>query len=127
MTTPLSQDLRRRIVRAVEGGISIRQAAARYEVSPSSAVKLMRRLRETGSVKPERIGGHRRSVLEPHQDLLRSLVEAKSGITLAEIQAELRARAIDVQALSTIHLMLKRMGLTRKKRHSGLLNKTGRM
>ena len=37
------------------------------------------------------------------------------------------ARAIDVQALSTIHLMLKRMGLTRKKSHAGLLNKTGRM
>ncbi len=115
MTTPLSQDLRRRIVRAVERGSSIRPAAARYEVSPSAAVKLMRRLRETGSVTPERVGGHRRPVLEPHQDLLRSLVDAKSGITLAEIQAELRARGIEVQALSTIHLMLKRMDLTHKK------------
>jgi len=66
MTTPLSHDLRRRIVRAVEKGSSIRQAAARYEVSPSAAVKLMRRLRETGSVRPDRIGGHRRPVLEPH-------------------------------------------------------------
>src|SRR5918993_1939178 len=115
MTTPLSQDLRRRIVRAVEKGSSIRQAAARYEVSPSAAVKLMRRRRETGSVTPERIGGHRRPVLEPHQDLLRSLVEAKSGITLAEIRSKLWARGIEVQALSTIHLMLKRMGLTHKK------------
>ena len=50
MTAPLSQDLRERIVRAVEGGSSIRQAAVRYEVSPSAAVKLMRRVRETGSV-----------------------------------------------------------------------------
>ena len=116
MTTPLSQDLRRRIVRAVGKGSSIRQAAARFEVSPSAAVKLMRRLRETGSVRPERIGGHRRPVLEPHQDLLRSLVDARSGITLAEIQAELRARGIVVQALSTIYLMLKRMDLTHKKR-----------
>jgi putative transposase len=126
MTTPLSQDLRRRIVRAVEKGSSIRQAAARYEVSPSAAVKLMRRLRQTGSVTPERIGGHRRPVLEPHQDLLRSLVESKSGITLAEIQAELQTRGIVVQALSTIHLMLKRMGLTHKKRRSGQPNRTGR-
>ncbi|MXQ12836.1 helix-turn-helix domain-containing protein [Microvirga makkahensis] len=76
MTTPLSQDLRRRIVRAVENGNSIRQAAARTEVSPSTAVRLMRRLRETGSVMPERIGGHRRPVHEPHQDLLRSPVDA---------------------------------------------------
>ncbi|MPR12644.1 IS630 family transposase [Microvirga tunisiensis] len=115
MTTPLSQDLRRRIVRAVEKGSSIRQAAARDEVSPSAAVKLIRRVRETGLVTPERIGGHRRPVLEPYQDLLRSLVEAKSGITLSEIQAELRIRGIEVQALSTIHLMLKRMDLTQKK------------
>ncbi|MBM6584491.1 helix-turn-helix domain-containing protein, partial [Microvirga sp. BT689] len=53
MTTPLSQDLRRRIVQAVEKGSSIRQAAVRYEVSPSAAVKLLRRLRETGSMVPE--------------------------------------------------------------------------
>src|SRR5918993_1888487 len=115
MTTPLSQDLRRRIVRAVERGSSIRQAAVRYEVSPSAAVKLMRRLRQTGSVRPDRVGGHRRPVLEPHQDLLRTLVEGKSGITLSEIQAELQTRGIEVQALSTIHLMLKRMDLTHKK------------
>ena len=127
MTTPLSQDLRRRIVRAVEKGSSIRQAAARYEVSPSAAVKLMRRLRETGSVRPERIGGHRRPVLEPHRDLLRALVDAKSGITLSEIQAELRARGIVVQALSTIHLTLRRMGLTRKKRRLERPSRTGPM
>ncbi len=96
MTTPLSQDLRRRIVCAVEKGSSIRQAAARYEVSPSAAVKLMRRLRETGLVKPARIGRHRRPVLEPHQDLLRSLVDGKSGITLCEIQAELQSRGVEV-------------------------------
>ena len=127
MTTPLSQDLRRRIVRAVERGSSIRQAAVRYEVSPLAAVKLMRRLRQTGSVRPDRVGGHRRPVLEPHQDLLRTLVDAKSGITLAEIQAELRARGIVVRALSTIHLMLKRMHLTHKKRRSGRPSRTGRM
>jgi transposase len=125
MTAPLSQDLRRRIVRAVEKGSAIRQAAARYEVSPSAAVKLMRRLRETGSVTPDRIGGHRRPVLEPHQDLLRSLVEGKSGISLAEIQSELRTRGIEVQALSTIHLTLRRIGLTHKKRHSGPPSRIG--
>jgi transposase len=116
MTAPLSQDLRERIVRAVEGGSSIRRAAARYEVSPSAAVKLMRRVRETGSAAPGRIGGHRRPLLEPHQALLRSLVEAKPAITLAELQAELCGRSIVVSALSTIHHALRRIGFTRKKR-----------
>ena len=59
----------------------------------SAAVKLMLRVRETGSVAPGRIGGHRPPVLEPHQDLLRSIVPARSAITLAEIQGKLRARA----------------------------------
>lgn len=124
MTAPLSQDLRERIVRAVEGGSSIRQAASRYEVSPSAAVKLMRRVRETGSVAPDRIGGHRRPVLERHQALLRSLVEARPAITLAELQAELRARAIVVSALSTIHHALRRIGFTRKKRRYERLSKS---
>jgi transposase len=81
-------------------------------------VKLMRRVRETGSSAPARIGGYRRPVLAPHQDLLRSLIEAKPEITLAEIQSELQARGIVVRALSTIHHALKRLRLTRKKRHS---------
>jgi transposase len=40
MALPLSQDLRARIVHAVSEGSSIRQAAARFDVSPSSAIKL---------------------------------------------------------------------------------------
>jgi transposase len=116
MTAPLSRDLRERIIRAVEGGVSIRQAALRFEVSASAAVKLMRRVHETGSAAPGRIGGHRRPVLGPHAALLRSLVEAKDDITLAEIQTELHSRGIVVQALSTIHLALRRLALTRKKR-----------
>ncbi len=127
MTAPLSQDLRRRIARSVAQGSSIRQAAARYEVSPSAAVKLMQRVRQSGSLVPDRIGGHRRPVLEPHADLLRSLVAAKSGITLAQIQAELKAREIVVAALSTILLALRRLGLRHKKRHSGRSSRTGRM
>jgi putative transposase len=107
MTAPLSRDLRERIVRAVKGGASIRGAAMRFEVSPSAAVKLMRRVRETGSAAPGRIGGHRRPVLAPHEGLLRSLVDAKDDITLAEIKAELGSRGIIVQALSTIHLALR--------------------
>jgi transposase len=127
MTAPLSQDLRRRIARSVAQGSSIRQSAARYEVSPSAAVKLMQRVRRTGSLAPDRVGGHRRPVLEPHADLLRSLVAAKSGITLAQIQTELKARGIVVAALSTILLTLRRLGLRHKKRHSGRPSRTGQM
>ena len=115
MTAPLSQDLRRRIVAAVEGGSSIRQAAGRYCVSISAAIKLIRRVHETGSLKPARIGGYRRTILEPHEALLRELVDAKSDVTLAEIQAELSRRVGVAPDLSTIHHHLRRLGLRHKK------------
>jgi transposase len=52
MTAPMSQDLRQRIVRAVAQGSSARQVAQRFEVSPSAAVKLMQRVRQTGNTAP---------------------------------------------------------------------------
>src|SRR3954467_7909171 len=107
MTAPLSQDLRRRIVRAVEAGRSARQAAERFEVSPSAAIKLMRRVRETGSPAVGQIGGHRRPMLEPHAGLIRVLVADHPRITLTELQCALAKRGIVVKALSTISLMLR--------------------
>ena len=116
MTAPMSQDLRQRIVRAVAQGRSARQAAQRFEVSPSAAVKLMQRVRQTGSTAPAQIGGHRRPLLEPHADALREMVGSKKGITLREIQARLAERGVVVKALSTIADMLHRLGLSHKKR-----------
>jgi transposase len=115
MTAPLSQDLRRRVVAAVENGSSIRKAAVRYSVSVSAAIKLIRRVRETGSLKPAQVGGYRRPILEPHEALLRELVDGKSDITLAEIQAHLSRRVSLTPDLSTIHHHLRRLGLRRKK------------
>ena len=115
MTAALSGDLRGRIVAAVGGGSSVRRAAARFAVSPSAAVRLMRRVRETGSAAPGRVGGHRAPALGPHEAFLRSLLAARPGVTLRELQAELRLRGVEVAALSTVHRALVRMGLRHKK------------
>ena len=116
MAAPLSQDLRERIVRAVDGGGSVRAAAKRFEVSPSAAIKLVERVRETGSMAPGKVGGHRRPVLEPHAATVRALAMVKGGTTLKEIRAGLNARGIQVKALSTVADMLHRLGLSHKKR-----------
>jgi transposase len=116
MPAPLSQDLRDRIVRAVESGSSIRQAALRFDVSPSAAVKLMQRVRETGSPAPARFGGHRRPILDEHETLVRAIVDEEADITLVEIQTELRRHGVIVRAASTIHRWLRRANLTHKKR-----------
>jgi transposase len=115
MPAPMSMDLRQRIVHAVERGSSIREAARRFAVSPSAAIKLMQRVRATGSAAPAPYGGHRPRVLGPHEADLRRLVEATPDLTLAELQTELQ-RHCGVQAgLSTIHKALRRIGLRHKK------------
>ena len=116
MTAPLSQDLRQRLVRTVAAGSSIRAAARRFEVSPSAAIKLMRRVRATGSTAPAKIGGYRKPLLDGHADILRELTAAKPGITLAELQAALIGRGIVAGSLATIWHTLRRLGLRHKKR-----------
>ena len=115
MPAPMSMDLRLRIVRAVERGSSIRAAARRFAVSPSAAIKLMQRVRTTGSAAPARYGGHRRPLLAPYETHLTGLVEAKPDITLAELQGELQRRCGILAGLSTIHNALRRIGLRHKK------------
>jgi transposase len=116
MAAPLSQDLRQRIARFVGTGSSARKAARRFEVSPSAAVKLMQRVRKTGSTAPAKIGGYRRPILEPHAETLRAIVDSRAGITLKEIREALHARGIVVHALSTISDMLRRLKVSYKKR-----------
>ncbi len=116
MAAPLSRDLRERIVRAVESGSSIRQAARRFAVSASAAIKLMQRVRRTGSTAPAKIGGSRRPLLQAHADALRAIVSRQAGITLREIRDALAEQGITVKALSTIADMLHRLGLSHKKR-----------
>jgi transposase len=115
MTAPFSQDLRKRLVRAVAEGRSAREAAARFAVSASAAIKLLRRVRETGSIAPAKIGGYRKPLLDKHEGVLRELTTTRPGITLAELQAALLARGLQPGSLTTIWSTLRRLGLTHKK------------
>ena len=94
MPRAYSMDLRSRIIREVGGGMSARRAAAKYHVSVSFAIKLVRRWRETGDYSPKKMGGYFRSPLEAHQELLFGWVEQDKGITLNEIKDRLRERGI---------------------------------
>jgi transposase len=127
MTAPLSQDLRKRLVRAVEEGSSAREAAARFEVSASAAIKLVRRVRETGSTAPAKIGGYRKPLLAGHEDVLRALTTTRKGITLAEIRDALVERGVEPGSLTTIWSALKRLGLSHKKRRWERPSRIGRM
>lgn len=116
MPAPLSMDLRQRIVEAVRGGCSLREAARRFSVAPSTAIKLMQRVEATGSAAPDRYGGHRRPLLEPYESLLEALVRATPDLTLAELQRAIEQRCGLRAGLSTLHNALHRLGLRYKKR-----------
>ena len=61
MAKSLSEDLRSRLIAAVEGGLSRRAAAERFGVAPASAVRWVRAWRETGARRARTQGGDRRS------------------------------------------------------------------
>ena len=95
MSKALSVDLRDRVIAAVEGGMSCRQAAARFGVSASSPIRWRSRLRTQGDVRPGPLGGDRRSGrIERHADVILGLVERKSDITLAELRAALAEQGV---------------------------------
>jgi|Tabmets5t2r1_1033131.scaffolds.fasta_scaffold42552_2 transposase len=117
MARPYSVDLRERVVRAVEAGMSRRAAAAKYEVSISFVVKLLQRWRDHGTLQPRRIGGAKRSTLAVHSERVHALLAAEPDLTIAEVRGRLAAAGI-AASRSAIGRFLIAAGLTRKKRAS---------
>ena len=97
MSRPYSMDLRERVVWAVEReGLSRRQAAARFGVAVSTAVKWLARVATTGSVAPGQMGGHKPKAMSgEHRDWL--LTRCRSGaFTLRGLVRELADRDLKV-------------------------------
>jgi transposase len=89
MPKPCSQDLRERVLEAVEAGASRREAAEYYEISASSAIKWMQRWHTTGSVAAKPSGGSV-SPLEKHGRWLLALIAKQPDLTLDEIVVAMR-------------------------------------
>jgi transposase len=78
-------------------------------------VKLMQRVRATGSVEPARIGGYRKPLLAAHEGTIRELVAANGSITLAELQRAIVEGGGPAVSLWAVWSMLQRLGLRHKK------------
>ncbi|MGI4746799.1 MAG: hypothetical protein ACRYFY_12280 [Janthinobacterium lividum] len=86
MTKALSVNLRERVVAVIDGGLSRRQAAARFGVSVSSAIRWHALARRTGTATPRQQGGDRRSGrIEAHADVILGAVAKQPDITLARV------------------------------------------
>ena len=93
MTKAYSLDLRERVITAVEGGTSRREAAERFEVSASAAIKWVQRWTATGSAAAQPQGGSR-SPLEEHATWLLDLIAAQPDLTLDEVVAAMGKQRI---------------------------------
>ncbi len=103
-----SLDLRERIVESVGTGTSARSAARRFGVSASSAIKLVRRWRETGSYAPGRVGGQKKRKLAGHEAWLHAVMTTEPDITLSELRDRLAAKGIAISRQSindTLHAL----------------------
>lgn len=93
MPKSYSADLRERVIEAVETGASRHEAADRFEVSVSSAVKWLQRWRESRSAAPKPRGGSV-SPLEKCAARVLAVIAEHPDLTLMETVAELRRRRI---------------------------------
>jgi transposase len=118
MAKPYSEDLRKRVVAAVDGGLSRHQAAALFDVGVSTVVHWVRRWRETGSVAAKPMGGDHRSVLTGERDWILKRIEALPDLTLEELRAELRDRGVIV-GYGTVWRFFEREDITVKKNRAG--------
>ena len=116
MVKPLSEDLRGRLIAAVETGMSRRAAGERFGVSAASAVRWVHAWRTTGATRAKPQGGDKRSKrIETYRNIILAAVEAKADMTLVEIAQMLRDEHGAAFAPSTIWRFLDRHAMTVKK------------
>src|ERR1700722_9941184 len=125
MPKAYSQDLRDRVIDAVERGeMSRRAAARRYAISESVAIKWLERVERDGSREPVGHGGHRASKLMPHLDFLQAARSGKSDITLQGLCDRLLSERGVKADTSMMSRFFRRIGITLKKRPSSRASRT---
>lgn len=112
----LSLDLRQRILDCYDGDEGTRaEIAHRFRVSLGMVKKLLQQRRRTGDIAPRhRFAGRKPMILASHRSRIRLLLAKKNDLTLNELRQVMGLSC----SLQAIHVVLGKMGLTYKKRHS---------
>jgi transposase len=122
MPRAYSLDLRERVLKVCDSGLSSEHAAKKYSVSPSWGYAHRNQRRETGSIAPKDYPHGTRPKLEPYEQEIRQLVADHADATLVELHALLPTQAKNNVTVVTLHNFLKRLKITWKKRLFALPN-----
>lgn len=120
-----SQDLRERIVRAVDEGVPKTEVARRFRVSYAVVGAYVRRQRTTGSLAPARMHvGRKARIGRDHEKELVAQLQAHPDATLAEHVGWWEASHGVRLSVSAMWRTITRLGWTFKKRQWQPVNKT---
>lgn len=114
MARALSDDLRVRVVESSTNGLSARQAACRFGIGVSTAIRWIARAR-TGELTARPQGRRRGSSLDAHATFIIGLIEEQRDITLHEMSARLLAERTASIRRSALSAWLRGRGWTFKK------------
>lgn len=119
----VSLDLRQRIVDSYDHKEGTRpEIARRFRVSLGLVKKLLQQRRRTGDLAPRhRYSGRKPTIAALHRSRMRALLAKKNDLTLRELRQAAGLKC----SLQAINVVLARMGLTYKKRHSAPVNRSG--
>jgi transposase len=109
-----SQDLRERVLRALERGERPTEIALRFEVSRVWVYQVRARIEQTGERSSLQIGTYRRSMLEDKEAMLRGWIAAEPDLTLAQLQQRLMQQGVSIKIGALWH-HLNKWCLTLKK------------
>ena len=98
-----SQDLRDRVLRALERGDGVTATARRFEVSVRWVDEVKRRQRVHAERTSRPVGGHRRSRLADLEATLRAWIQAEADLTLAQLCARLAKQDVVIKPSALWH------------------------
>ena len=118
MARPLADDLRERVVQAVERGRRQAEVAAFFGLGLRTVERYLSRWRENGQIARGKFGGHQKHQLADQGEGVRKLVTAEADLTLAALCQRLAAQGIKVST-SALGRFLRAAGFSYKKNAAG--------
>ena len=119
-----SEDLRKKIVAAIERGMPKVEAARTFEVSLSSVKRYARIARQGESLTPKKSPGRTRKVDHKAQALLKEDVKERPAATISQRRRFLEHMTGKDLSDSTVRRLMKRLGFSQKNAHWGRWNET---